>query len=420
MHKIIRFIRQLSYSIITPPPISKKLIALFDAFAGQYTCNPKYILLKLHEKAPNIKAYFLVSQKHNPADSLPDFVRPVRYGSLKHRLLWRRCNVFVTNGVSIANEESPALQISRPKIYKAFLKKKLIISTWHGSGALKKCWLDEVRRHSDGIQRPESEVFTDFLLAGGRKSAAVLSTFINRRKPFPVSLTGTPRCDILVNGNADVAALKEKLCLPKNKKIILFAPTFRSKLGSNGENAYESGIRQMEALDVERLLDALSERFGGEWAFALRAHHAVVVEMRDRRSEMPAVIDGNIGDDMMEYLLCADVLLTDYSSSMADFALTRRPCFLFALDRAHYENEERGFYFDYDSLPFPFADSCNALIGNIRAFDEVTYKEGIAKYLDMLGRVEDGKAAERVADCILHYVRTGEKRLETVDGVEER
>ena len=123
----------MSYSIITPPPASKKAIVLFNAFGGQYACNPKYILLKLHEKAPNLKAYFLISDKHSNADPLPEYVKPVRPNSLKHKLIRRRCNVYVTNMVFAVNEESIALKFTRPDVYKAHLKKKLIISTWHGS-----------------------------------------------------------------------------------------------------------------------------------------------------------------------------------------------------------------------------------------------------------------------------------------------
>ena len=381
--------------VLVPPAAKRKTIAFFKAFGGQFACNPKYILLKLREKAPDIKAFFLISEKHGAADALPEYARPVRYRSLRHAMLEFRCNVFVTNGVFDTGRWGCSARFAD-----IIRRKRLTISTWHGTP------LKTIGADMPG-ERHDRDLLSDFLVAGCRHTAAIFSTCFSR-KPFPVSLTGTPRCDILVNG-ADVAALKEKLGLPRGKKIFLFAPTFR----------YRSGSNPMEALDVPHVLGALSERFGGEWAFVCRMHD-IDIEREKRAPDAPDVINGNIGDDMMEYLACADALMTDYSSSMFDYALTRRPCFLFALDREHYEKEERGFCLDYDALPFPFADSCGALLANIRGFDDAAYAAGVAGLLEDIGDVEDGKASERIADCILHYISTGEKRLETVDGVDTR
>ena len=118
---------------------------------------------------------------------------------------------------------------------------------------------------------------------------------------------------------------------------------------------------------------------------------------------------------MAEYLACADVLLTDYSSSMFDFALTGRPCFLFAPDREHYEKRERGFYMSYDALPFPASYTGGELLEKIKTFDKESYKQKIAKFLAAIGDAEDGRASERITRCIIHFIRKGEKKLETVD-----
>ena len=132
------------------------------------------------------------------------------------------------------------------------------------------------------------------------------------------------------------------------------------------------------------------------------------------RYESPQLINGNIGDDMAEYLACTDILITDYSSSMFDFALTGKPCFLFAPDREHYEKKERGFYLDYDSLPFPISYTNEELIKNIQKFDDAAYRERVLRFLEEIGNVEDGKASERIAQCIVHFIETGEKKLDTV------
>lgn len=402
-----------------PPPVNRKVIALFNAFYGQYACNPKYILLKLHEKAPDFKAYFIISDEHK-ADPLPEYARPVRLNSLKYKILFRRCNIYVTNfDIFLAGAPDVAFFEAYKSLFK---KKKLIIGTWHGT-PLKTGGNYEPRRQSRLIesQSPDSKVLPDFLIAGCKLTARILSTCDNYNPPLRFFLTGTPRCDILFRKDINVAALKEKLKLPKDKKIFLFAPTYRSELDSNGieiNDVYESGIHQLEELDVPSILNALNKRFGGEWAFVCRIHYFVAEEIKKKRIGSPYIVDGNAGDDMMEYLACADALLSDYSSATYDFALTRKPCFLLALDREHYENS-RGLALDYDALPFPLAESCEALARNIAAFDEAAYKKGVAKLLDDIGNVEDGKASERIADCILHYIQTGEKRVETVNGIEK-
>ena len=55
------------------------------------------------------------------------------------------------------------------------------------------------------------------------------------------------------------------------------------------------------------------------------------------------IYNGNYGNDMTEYLIVSDVLITDYSSSMFEFIITGKPCFLFCPDLDNYEKNERGF-----------------------------------------------------------------------------
>ena len=75
---------------------------------------------------------------------------------------------------------------------------------------------------------------------------------------------------------------------------------------------------------------------------------------------------------MQELLCVSDVLITDYSSVMFDFSLSKKPCFLFATDIDDYKND-RNFYFDFRELPFLLAESNDSLAENILDFNLKSY-----------------------------------------------
>ena len=107
----------------------------------------------------------------------------------------------------------------------------------------------------------------------------------------------------------------------------------------------------------------------------------------------------------MQLLLSAcDAVITDYSSLMFDFALTRRPCFQFATDIDAYKND-RNFYFPIDDTPFPLAKSNEEMMQHIAAFDEAEYQRDCAAFFEKMGFCVDGKASARCADWILERVK---------------
>ena len=118
------------------------------------------------------------------------------------------------------------------------------------------------------------------------------------------------------------------------------------------------------------------------------------------------IINGNLNDDMAEYLACADILITDASSSMFDFALTGKPCFLYFPDVEHYDKVERGFYFDIQrDLPFPLSVNFDELCEQIQSFDEEKYAVGIKELLENIGNIDDGNSSKRVVEYIVEHIK---------------
>jgi CDP-glycerol glycerophosphotransferase len=122
------------------------------------------------------------------------------------------------------------------------------------------------------------------------------------------------------------------------------------------------------------------------------------------------IINGNLHDDMAEYLLCADALITDYSGAMFDYALTGRPCFLYVPDRENYEKRERGFYLDFDGLPFPKSNSFAEFLNHIQLFDQDAYRNNLQSFLKQIGNIEDGYASTRILKDILSFMRKENSR----------
>ena len=99
------------------------------------------------------------------------------------------------------------------------------------------------------------------------------------------------------------------------------------------------------------------------------------------------------------------MLITDYSGSLFDYALTKKPCFLFAPDRDYYEHVWPGFLMQYDQVPYPIAEDFASLIDNIKDYDEKTSDQKRISFLKTIGNVEDGHASERIVEDIVTYLK---------------
>ena len=103
--------------------------------------------------------------------------------------------------------------------------------------------------------------------------------------------------------------------------------------------------------------------------------------------------------DIRELYLAADVLLTDYSSAMFDFAVTRKPMLFFTYDLAEYRDVTRGFYFDFEARgPGPLLATTEEVGDAIENLDAVSaqHVQAYGAFYERYCALEDGAAAERV------------------------
>jgi len=386
--KIKTLVRELlGHAVNKCRPIKENTV-YFDSFHGHYSDNPKYISEKLHALAPDVKIVWSCSSLGK--ETAPDYAKKVEFRSKEYYEYVNTAKVVVDNHTGLREF---GFRKRRSILLEKFADRKgqLCISTWHGT-PLKKIGCDLLP--TGQYCMPTS---ADYMVAGCRFTAdAIASAFCMDHRD--IRLYGTPRNDILFRQDVDTESLKEKLKLPLGKKIVLFAPTFR-------DNA-EDGVRQLELLDVPRLLEKLDAVFGGEHVFVTRMHHYIFEKMGDSpliKELKKHTVDGNVGDDMAEYLACTDILITDYSSSFFDFALTYKPCFLFVPDQEEYLRD-RGVYLDFDALPFPMAETMDDLLSKIEGFKPEIYRAAVKDYLESIGNVESGQASQRIVEDILAFL----------------
>ena len=122
------------------------------------------------------------------------------------------------------------------------------------------------------------------------------------------------------------------------------------------------------------------------------------------------ILDASAYLDMQELVVASDIMVTDYSSSIADFMLSRKPGFMYAKDLDKYV-ETRGLNFALEDLPFPIARNNDEMVENILNFSQKDYEEHVQRFIDQTGYIDDGKASERIVDFLETIIEPGKHRV---------
>ena len=183
--------------------------------------------------------------------------------------------------------------------------------------------------------------------------------------------------------------IREELKL-YNKKVLLYSPTFR---GYHKYGLFENN------LDFVSIKKTLQERFGGEWIVLCRAHHT----FKDYFKKIDGVIDVSFLPDIQPLLLLADCFISDFSSCIYDYALTKKMGFLFIPDLKDLIANS-SFKSSPFSWGFPITTNNNELKRAIYDYDEKTSVEKINDYLSALKVYDNGTSTIRIIDFIKNKV----------------
>ena len=199
---------------------------------------------------------------------------------------------------------------------------------------------------------------------------------------------GQPRNDVFFDKNEyNRVRRSTRSKLRIDGLCVLIAPTFR---GSNHLNPEDFDI-QIDIKRLEKTLNAISDNH----KILVRQHYAYKGDFNDD----DIVVDVSSYDDMQELLCAADILITDYSSSIWDFSLTGKPCLLFVPDLEQYKNK-RGFFTPIEKWPGLICKDNDALLRAFTSLDLEAHKQKANRHLLEFGSYENGDASKKVVELI--------------------
>ena len=350
---------------------------VYHSFEGRYSDSPRVLYEALRARGPGHDHLWLADTAH--AEGFPAGTATVAYGSDE----------------SISALESADLVVANTHTDLVWTKRRdaLYLQTWHGT-PLKRIHFDVLWAPEGRLDRLSRDVAQwDVLLSPNRASTERL------RGAFgfggEVLESGYPRNDVL--SGPERSAIRERvrgeLGIAPGTTAVLYTPTWRDDV------VFADGNRDFALhLDVE----AFIRRLGGDHVLLLRLHYMLTGRLT--AVEHPAVREVSFHPDVSELYLAADVLVTDYSSTMFDFAVTGKPLLFYTYDLEDFESRVRGFYFDLSSVaPGPLVQSTGDLLDALADLPRVTaqYTEPYAHFRQTFCHLDDGHATDRVLDRVL-------------------
>lgn len=382
MSKMEQYLCAIFRRIFRLFPIDRQKVVFCSYYGKGYSDNPKAVAEALLAANRSLKLVWLLQDRRDAA-SLPPEIRPASYWGIRRAWELSTAAVWVDN----------CRKGERGK-----RKGQYYLQTWHGF-ALKRIEADVEQALDEPYIRGcmQDSAQCDLMVSG--------SSFMTQlyQNAFwysgPVAEYGSPRNDVFFSPQPHlIRKVHQTFSLPENQQLILYAPTFRS---NHSSHAY--------SLDVPALLDACQTRFGGSWSCLIRLHPNVAKHSAGLFAyDGSTILDATAYPDMQELLCAVDMLITDYSSCMFDFALSGKPCLQFATDIENYR-QDRNFYFALDRLPFLLADNNLALCQAVQSFDMEQYTRDWNVFAKEQGVCEDGHASARCADWILARLGRKEK-----------
>ena len=189
------------------------------------------------------------------------------------------------------------------------------------------------------------------------------------------------------NNEKDITDIKKKLGISPEKKVIMYAPTWRVR------NQFNMKI------DIQELKKQLQD----DYVLMLRIHPFAVKGLKEDLLD-EFVINVSNYPSVEELYLASDIVITDYSSVMFDYAILNRPMLFFTYDLEDYRDTLRGFNFDFVAeAPGPLLKTSDEVIQSIVNIDKVAqeHDEALQKFRKKFCEYEKGTASEQIFQRVM-------------------
>lgn len=354
---------------------------LFFTFQGQYTCNPRYVCEALRKQNPQLRCIWVLFEDNDGKD-IPEGIKTVRMGTADYFKALYTSKVWVDNAFNVVK-----LPVRKKK-------GQFLVETMHGSLGIKKIGPDSNRTKKRNRNAFKSSAMTDFIISNSEFEDMVYRTSFWEHTP--IQKLGHARNDILVRSAQDQAfanqcrtEIRAFYHLNDEVQIALYGPTYLTRKREDAEE-----------LNLVALKSSLEARFGGKWVILNRMH------LRDARrqensSYADGVLDGNLYRDIQTLMTAIDFAVTDYSSWIFDYVLTRKPGLLYVPDLTYY-GSTTGLYYPIMETPYPVATSNAEAAQLVTSYmEQAELEQKVEAFLKNKGCVDDGHAAEYAAQRIL-------------------
>jgi CDP-glycerol glycerophosphotransferase len=346
---------------------------VWNSFHGRFSDNPRALWSHLRDRA-DLEHVWLAEAAHR--HTFPAGTRCVDIDGPEAREVLESADYLIANTHTEVEWTKPA--------------GTTYVQTWHGT-PLKRVHRDVLWAPEGRLDRLDRDVARwDLLLSPNPESTPRLRQAF--RYTGPVLESGYPRNDLLSSPEGEVVRerIRRDLGAAADTTVVLYAPTWRDQETLGGDST-----ELTFGLDAGRLAQML----GPDHLVLVRSH--ALVTGRTQVASAPGVRDVSLHPEVAELYCASDVLVTDYSSAMFDFAVTKRPLLFFIHDLARFRDETRGFYFDlFADPPGPTATTTEQLVEVLEDLPART-SEHAARYAEFrtaYAGLEDGQASLRVLE----------------------
>ncbi|MCI7061748.1 MAG: CDP-glycerol glycerophosphotransferase family protein [Lachnospiraceae bacterium] len=350
-------------------PVKKNRVVFLSNRRDDLTGNFEFVNRYL-DKVPGLDRRYVLDSND---------VKHMRLGSLI-RMAW-----YFGNSKVILVDDFCELFFRMPRREGTYL-----IQLWHACGAFKTFGCSRLGRPGGQTQKSKNHRNYDYALVSSHNIAKFYAEGFGISED-KVAATGIPRTDVFFDEKykkSVVTAFYDQYPKLKNKKILLFAPTFRG-------NGKLSGYYPVDRLDVNKLYEDLNE----EYAIIVKHHPFVNNRSHIRPKYADYIIDLSANSELNDLLFVTDLLITDYSSVVFEASLLDIPMLLYAYDLDRYISS-RGFYYEYEDMaPGKIVRTYSDLVDSIEAgdFENDKLLEFKKRFFDDL----DGRSTDRTGELIV-------------------